>query len=286
MEKKMRKSQCVVSKSIAKNLLFLFVPLLCFSIVSSYDSLDPYGNITITWDIMSWTPDGYVAVVNISNEQQFRPVSEPGWKLGWTWERQEVIWIMVGAQSITQGDCSRFKGIIPHSCERSPTIVDLLPGTPYNDQISGCCRDGVLAPMGFGDPYLSTAGFQLTVGAAGNTNKTVRVPKNFTFGVEGGGYTCGPAKIMRPTRFFTPDGRRVTQALMTWKVVCTYSAFLVKKPVCCVSLSSADHRLSSSCKDCACGCRNASMACTGKGGAEKACAFAFSCEMHQPQLSS
>lgn len=50
---------------------------------------------------------------------------------------------------------------------------------------------------------------------------------------------------------------------VTWKVVCTYSAFLVKKPVCCVSLSSADHRLSSSCKDCACGCRNASMACTG-----------------------
>jgi hypothetical protein len=26
----------------------------------AYDPLDPNGNITIKWDIMSWTPDGYV----------------------------------------------------------------------------------------------------------------------------------------------------------------------------------------------------------------------------------
>ncbi|CDJ26397.1 unnamed protein product [Triticum aestivum] len=26
----------------------------------AYNSLDPNGNITIKWDIMSWTPDGYV----------------------------------------------------------------------------------------------------------------------------------------------------------------------------------------------------------------------------------
>lgn len=26
----------------------------------AYDALDPTGNITIKWDIMSWTPDGYV----------------------------------------------------------------------------------------------------------------------------------------------------------------------------------------------------------------------------------
>lgn len=26
----------------------------------AYDPLDPTGNITIKWDIMSWTPDGYV----------------------------------------------------------------------------------------------------------------------------------------------------------------------------------------------------------------------------------
>ena len=26
----------------------------------AYDALDPTGNITIKWDVMSWTPDGYV----------------------------------------------------------------------------------------------------------------------------------------------------------------------------------------------------------------------------------
>lgn len=26
----------------------------------AYDPLDPTGNITIKWDIVSWTPDGYV----------------------------------------------------------------------------------------------------------------------------------------------------------------------------------------------------------------------------------
>jgi hypothetical protein len=34
---------------------FLFI---CFA--EAYDSLDPNGNITIKWDVMQWTPDGYV----------------------------------------------------------------------------------------------------------------------------------------------------------------------------------------------------------------------------------
>jgi hypothetical protein len=32
--------------------------LLCSSV--AYDPLDPNGNITIKWDVISWTPDGYV----------------------------------------------------------------------------------------------------------------------------------------------------------------------------------------------------------------------------------
>jgi hypothetical protein len=31
-----------------------------FDTAEAYDSLDPNGNITIKWDIISWTPDGYV----------------------------------------------------------------------------------------------------------------------------------------------------------------------------------------------------------------------------------
>jgi hypothetical protein len=33
---------------------------LCLLSAEAYDSLDPTGNITIKWDIMQWTPDGYV----------------------------------------------------------------------------------------------------------------------------------------------------------------------------------------------------------------------------------
>ena len=29
----------------------------------AYDALDPTGNITIKWDVMSWTPDGYVVSI-------------------------------------------------------------------------------------------------------------------------------------------------------------------------------------------------------------------------------
>lgn len=30
----------------------------------AYDALDPAGNITIKWDVISWTPDGYVVSIN------------------------------------------------------------------------------------------------------------------------------------------------------------------------------------------------------------------------------
>lgn len=29
-------------------------------VLHAYDPLDPNGNITIKWDVMSWTPDGYL----------------------------------------------------------------------------------------------------------------------------------------------------------------------------------------------------------------------------------
>lgn len=29
----------------------------------AYDPLDPNGNITLKWDVMSWTADGYVVSV-------------------------------------------------------------------------------------------------------------------------------------------------------------------------------------------------------------------------------
>ncbi|KAM6549363.1 hypothetical protein CsatB_021039 [Cannabis sativa] len=238
---------------------FFLVVIMVFSIMfvstEAYDALDPNGNVTIKWDIISWTPDGYVAVVTITNFQAYRHFESPGWSLGWTWAKKEIIWSMVGGQATEQGDCSKFKGTIPHCCKKSPTIVDLLPGTPYNQQIANCCRGGVLSSW-VQDPANAAASFQLSVGQAGTKSSAVTLPKNFTLKAPGPGYTCGPAKVVQPTKFLSADKRRVTRALKTWNVTCTYSQFLASKaPTCCVSLSSFYNDTIVSCPTCSCGCK-------------------------------
>ncbi|KAF5730206.1 COBRA-like extracellular glycosyl-phosphatidyl inositol-anchored protein family isoform 2 [Tripterygium wilfordii] len=249
-------SGSITKLSSFATLLLILLSCSSFTSTEAYDALDPNGNITIKWDVMSWTPDGYVATVTMFNFQQYRHIQAPGWTLGWTWAEKEIIWSMVGAQTTEQGDCPKFKGNIPHSCKKDPTVVDLLPGTPYNQQIGNCCKGGVISSWAQ-DPATAASAFQVSVGAAGTTNKTVRLPRNFTLKAPGPGYTCGPAKIVRPTRFVTPDKRRVTQALMTWNVICTYSQFLAQKtPTCCVSLSSFYNDTIVNCPTCACGCRN------------------------------
>ncbi|KAH7532775.1 COBRA-like protein 1 [Ziziphus jujuba] len=235
--------------------LAFFLSFTCFTSTGAYDALDPNGNITIKWDIISWTPDGYVAVVTLFNFQQYRHIQAPGWSLGWTWAKKEVIWSMVGGQATEQGDCSKYKTTIPHSCKKTPTIVDLMPGTPYNQQIANCCKGGVLSSW-IQDPANAAGSFQLSVGAAGTSNKTVRAPKNFTLNAPGPGYSCGKARIVKPSRFLSADKRRATQALMTWNVTCTYSQFLANKaPTCCVSLSSFYNDTIVPCPACSCGCQ-------------------------------
>nr|GMD34075.1 COBRA-like protein 4 [Ipomoea batatas] len=231
--------------------VFLF---LIFPHAESFDPLDPFGNITIKWDVMSWTADGYVAAVTMNNFQMYRAIMSPGWTLGWSWAKKEVIWSIVGAQATEQGDCSKFKGNVPHCCKKTPIIVDLLPGVPYNQQFSNCCKGGVVASWGE-DPSASVSAFQVSVGLAGTSNKTVKLPTNFTLMGPGPGYTCGPAKIVPSTVFLTPDRRRKTQALMTWNVTCTYSQLLVSRySTCCVSFSSFYNQTIVPCQSCACGC--------------------------------
>uniref|UniRef100_A0A803LCA4 COBRA C-terminal domain-containing protein n=2 Tax=Chenopodium quinoa TaxID=63459 RepID=A0A803LCA4_CHEQI len=163
---------------------------------------------------------------------------------------------MVGAQTTQQGDCSKFKGNIPHCCEKTPTVVDLLPGVPYNQQVANCCKGGVLNAWGQ-DKDGSVSQFQISVGQAGTTNKTVKLPKKFTMLGPGPGYTCGPAKVVPSTNFLSTDRRRKTQALMTWNVTCTYSQFLARKyPSCCVSMSTFYNETITPCPTCSCGCEH------------------------------
>lgn len=152
------------------------------------------------------------AVVTINNFQMYRHIMSPGWSLQWSWAKKEVIWSIVGAQATEQGDCSKFKGNLPHCCKKTPLIVDLLPGAPYNQQYANCCKGGVVSSWGQ-DPSSAVSAFQVSVGLAGTSNKTVKLPRNFTLYAPGPGYTCSPAKIVPSTMFLTPDCRRKTQAL-------------------------------------------------------------------------
>ncbi|KAE8655205.1 COBRA-like protein 4 [Hibiscus syriacus] len=198
--------------------------------IGAYDSLDPTGNI-IKWDIMSWTPDGYVIRL----------------------PKKEVIWSMVGAQATEQGDCSKFNGNIPHCCKKkNPTVVDLLPGVPYNQQIANCCRGGVVSSWGQ-DSSAAVLSFQLSIGNASTSNKTVKLPLNFTLLGPGLGYTCSQAKKVWSTVFISADGRRKTQAMSKF-----FSPFILasRYPSCCVSMSSFYNSTITPCPACSCGCQN------------------------------
>lgn len=250
--------ECGTQLSASPTTRWLILGLILFSAISAdaFDPLDPNGNITIKWDIMSWTGDGYVATVSLSNYQLYRQIQSPGWRLGWTWAKKEIIWSMVGGEATDQGDCSRYNGNIPYCCMKSPTIIDLMPGTPYNQQIANCCRGGVISAYAQ-DPATSVAAFQVSAGSAGTSAKSVRLPKNFTLNTPGPGYTCSPAKVVKPSQFISQDGRRSTQALMTWKVTCTYSQFIAQRaPSCCASFSSFYNDTIVPCPVCSCGCQD------------------------------
>ncbi|OAY85429.1 COBRA-like protein 7 [Ananas comosus] len=241
------------SCSIIHMLESCFLLLIIFQFAEGYDPVDPNGNITINWDFQTIT-DVYTVMVRIYNFQLYRHVEPPGWRLSWAWAGDEVIWAMTGAETTEQGSCSRFRGeTIPHCCEKSPVIVDLPPGTPYNMQVANCCRGGVLSST-TQDPIKYASAFQMVVGNANARNSTVEKPSNFSIGVPG--YTCSDAVDVAPSKF-RHDNRRTTQALKTWQITCSYSQFRESDhPSCCVSLSTFYNNTIVSCPHCSCGCQS------------------------------
>ncbi|BBN16473.1 hypothetical protein MPTK1_7g06600 [Marchantia polymorpha subsp. ruderalis] len=233
----------------------VLVSLIAVSVppAGAWDPLDPNGNILIRWDIMGWTADGYVATVNIINTQQYRGLKS--YQLGWHWGKKEIIWTMQGARATEQGDCTRVPTTPPpHSCISTPEIIDLQPGVAYNQQTANCCRNGVISPVAQ-DPKNSISSFQITVGRSGNTNTTILIPEKLTLKSPDPGYTCSALKKVLPTKFPSPDGKRNTQAYVTWNATCAYSQFLAQKaPTCCVSLSAFYSSKIVPCMDCACNC--------------------------------
>ncbi|KAK4437694.1 COBRA-like protein 1 [Sesamum alatum] len=229
--------------------------------INCYDPLDPNGNVTVTFDILKYTLDGYVARVTIQNYYQYRHVEKPGWKLGWTWDKDEVIWSMSGAFAIQRGNCSSFKYQVPHSCKPDPVIVDLMPDAMPQNRSDGCCRGGLLAAWAI-DPSMSFSSFEIVVGNL-EQNSTGYKPLNLTLLAPGPGYTCGPVMDTSPTVFSVMRGRREEEVFRTWKSTCTYSSYLASKtPICCVSLSTFYNPTITSCPPCSCGCRVADQFAT------------------------
>ncbi|KAL5992941.1 hypothetical protein ACLOJK_013860 [Asimina triloba] len=180
--------------------------------------MDPNGNITVRWDVIELRQDGYTAIVTIFNNQLYRHIEKPGWRLGWTWPRNEVIWTMWGAEATERGNCSRFKdGVLPHCCKKKPVIIDLLPNAPYNQQEKNCCRGGVISSL-MQNPATRAASFKLAVGGA-ISGDSLSPPVNFSLGLPG--YSCGATAHVPPTPFSEDGGRRTTHAISDMCVLAT-----------------------------------------------------------------
>ncbi|KAJ7967215.1 COBRA-like protein [Quillaja saponaria] len=241
--------------SLGRTVMLILVASMC-NLSDCYDPLDPHGNITVTFDIYQYTPDGYMARVTIQNYYQYRHVDKPGWNLGWTWSKNEVIWSMFGAFAIKQGDCSSFKFRTTHSCIKDPVIADLMPETSPVNRSEDCCHGGLLSAWAI-NPSKSFSSFEIMVGNL-EANSTGYAPLNLTLLAPGPGYTCSPVLDTDPTVSLDIGGRRQVQVYRTWKSTCTYSSFLANKtPVCCVSLSTFYSPTITSCPKCSCGCREA-----------------------------
>ncbi|KAG8082832.1 hypothetical protein GUJ93_ZPchr0014g46940 [Zizania palustris] len=238
--------------------LIPFVLVCCLScrFADAYDPVDPKGNIVITWDFVS-IQDVYGVMVSIHNNQLYRHIEQPGWRLSWRWHGDEVIWGATGAEATEQGDCHRIRGLVrPHCCEKRPVMVDLPPNTPYTNQVANCCRGGVLSSV-MQNNRTATAAFQIVVGSYRHATyhdgtKGPALPTNFGIGVPG--YSCSNATKVNATRSSVGKHRHV-QALLTWQVTCSYSQFReAASPSCCVSLSSFYNSTIVSCPRCSCSC--------------------------------
>ncbi|KZV30900.1 COBRA-like protein 6-like, partial [Dorcoceras hygrometricum] len=232
-----------------------------------YDPLDPNGNVTIRWDVIQDSGDGTQFVrLSIVNYQLFRHVELPGWRLRWAWPGDEVIWRIRGAEATEQGNCSAFKvSEPPHCCEKEPTIIDLLPGAPYNNQEENCCKGGVLSSM-TQDPAKYIAAFQMQIGTSGTNGHLPQVAQNFSLGLPG--YTCSDPVQVPPTKTYEDQGRRRKQAIATYNVTCTYSQFrAASAPTCCVSMSAFYNETIVPCPKCSCACQgqNGSSICLRPG---------------------
>ncbi|MCD9639506.1 hypothetical protein HAX54_024088 [Datura stramonium] len=89
--------------------------LMCFPSTDTYDS-------SIPTEIL---PSSGISSLGL--QMDICHIQAPGWQLGWTWAKKEIIWDAVGGQATEQGDCSRFKGH-PSLLRKGPNHCRLVAG--------------------------------------------------------------------------------------------------------------------------------------------------------------
>ncbi|KAF9608480.1 hypothetical protein IFM89_009846, partial [Coptis chinensis] len=191
-----------------------------------YDPLDPYGNVTIKWDVVSWPADASYdkyrkPTLNIFGHFVYLgPTTLGPTNLGPTTLGPTNL------EAVEQGNCFNYGGTSspPHCCKKNPQVVDLLPGAPYNMQTANCCKGGVLSSMNQ-DPTKYGSMFQMHIGNAPSINITELkvakdlsslnklIPGNFSLGLPG--YTCAEPRFVQPSKFYVDNGRRAAEAFMS-----------------------------------------------------------------------
>ncbi|KAG6390679.1 hypothetical protein SASPL_148418 [Salvia splendens] len=141
---------------------------------------------------------GVEARVTIQNYYQYRHVEKPGWKLGWAWAKDEVIWAISGAIATKQGHCKPSTDVKPHCCSPHPLIV------------ATTIEGGLLAAWAI-NPHTSYSSFDITIGNLDQNRTAYRPPLNLTLTAPTRGYTCGTLRDALPSISFVTGGLREEQ---------------------------------------------------------------------------
>ncbi|XP_004244149.1 COBRA-like protein 10 [Solanum lycopersicum] len=231
-----------------------------------------YGDLSITYDVLSAFTNRYQAQVTLDNLNPLGRLDH--WNLTWEWMRNEFINTIKGAHThkIDPSECIYgpqgqyykdfdFTPVI--NCQKKPIISD-LPKEKANDDKFGklpyCCRNGTLLSPIMNETEARSI-FQMEVfKLPPDLNRTaLNPPQNWKItGTINPSYSCGPPVRIDPSVFPDPKGIGIATAVASWQITCNITRPKPKAAKCCVSFSAYYAASVIPCNTCACGCEETS----------------------------
>ena len=178
--------------------------------------------------------------VTITNNMPITRIDH--WNLSWTWQENEFIDTIQGAQTFDSDIKVCVNGLAGRTysagpdvnkaacCSTSPVILD-LPTDRTNDTLIGgiknCCKNGTIYPAII-DPSKTKAAFLMNVYKCppASTDMTYLIPPvDWMFGdgsnSTDGYYNCSQPRLIEPSVFPDPglDLIHTTTAVKTWQVI-------------------------------------------------------------------